>query len=95
VIGEHAAGGRQKALGGVLGGDSRLDRVPTQAHVLLADRQRFTGRNPQLQLDEVQPGDHLGDRMLDLQAGVHLQEVVLGGVLDGGDELDRAGALIA
>ena len=28
----------------------------------------------QLQLDEVQPGGRLGDRMLDLQPGVHLEE---------------------
>ena len=28
----------------------------------------------QLQLDEVEPGDHLGDRVLDLQPGVHLEE---------------------
>ena len=28
----------------------------------------------QLQLDEVEPGDELGDRVLDLQPGVHLEE---------------------
>ena len=29
----------------------------------------------QLQRDEIDTGDHLGDRMFDLQAGVHLEEV--------------------
>ena len=40
------------------------------------------------------PGDHLGDRVLDLEAGVHLQEEEpLGvGVVE---ELDRAGAAVA
>ena len=34
----------------------------------------------QLQLDEVEPRHQLGDRVLDLEAGVHLQEVGLAGV---------------
>ena len=41
-------------------------------------------------LDQVGAGDHLGDRVLDLQPGVHLQEVEL--AVGGQDELHRAGA---
>ena len=51
-------------------------------------------RHVQLQLHQVEPGRHLGHRMLDLQAGVHLHErrsararVV--------EELDRAGVAVA
>ncbi len=38
------------------------------------------------------PGDHLGDRMFDLQAGVHLHEEELVGPVGGHDELDGARA---
>src|SRR5581483_3410390 len=44
-------------------------------------------------LDEVDAGDELGDRMLDLQARVHLQEVER--AVLAGDELHRAGAVVA
>ena len=43
-------------------------------------------------LHEVDAGDHLGHRMLDLEAGVHLDEVELAVLVE---ELDRAGAAIA
>ena len=36
--------------------------------------QGLAGGDAQLLDDEVDPGDHLGDRMLDLEAGVHLEE---------------------
>ncbi len=62
---DGAAGG-QEALGGVLGVDAPLDRVPGQAHTVLDDRQRPAGGDPELLGDQVDPGDHLGDRVLDL-----------------------------
>jgi hypothetical protein len=52
-----------------------LDGVPGEAHVLLGDAQPLAGSDAQLQLDEIEARDHLGDGMLDLQARVHLQEV--------------------
>ena len=36
--------------------------------------ERLALGDQQLQLDQVQPGDGLGDRVLDLEAGVHLEE---------------------
>ena len=68
----HGAGLRLPALGRVLGVQPGLDRVPLR-------RRRF-GVEPtavgdmQLQLDEVEAGGGLGDRVLDLQPGVHLEE---------------------
>ena len=59
----------------------------------LRQRERPARRHLQLPCHQVQPGDHLGDRMLDLQARVHLQEVE--GAVGIGDELHRAGADIA
>ena len=37
-------------------------------------RERVAFGDAELQFDQVEPGDQLGDRMLDLEAGVHLEE---------------------
>ena len=50
--------------------------------------QPAAGGDVELQRDEVEPGGALGDRVLDLQAGVHLEEVEPAVVV--GEELDRA-----
>jgi hypothetical protein len=84
---------RQEAAVGILGVDARLDRVARDRKLLLRLRQRLAGGNAQLPLDEVDAGDHLGDRMLDLQPRVHLHEVEA--AVGMGDELDRAGADVA
>ena len=39
------------------------------------ERQRLAGGDPDLLLDQVDPGDHLGDGVLDLDPGVDLDEV--------------------
>ena len=64
--------------------------------IVLGDRQRVTGGDAQLHLDEIQARHGLGHRMLDLQAGVHLEERdrrLGAGATD--HELDRAGTLVA
>jgi hypothetical protein len=91
--------GLRQAGDRVLGVEADLDRVPVRSHVVLREGQRLTRRDPQLQLDEVEPGDELRDGVLDLQPGVHLQEVegrllVIEGVA-GDEELDRAGTFVA
>jgi hypothetical protein len=58
----------------------------------LTQRERLAGRGAQLLLDQIDAVDQLSHRMLDLQAGVHLQEEERARVRCG-DELDRAGAL--
>ena len=99
----------QEPAEGVLGVDPGLDRVPADREVALAERQRLTGRHPQLELDQVDVRagdaggpllrggahhDRLGDRVLDLEPGVHLQEVDLARrVVE--QELDGAGVLVA
>jgi hypothetical protein len=92
-----------EAVEGVLGVDARLDRVSLEGDVVLGEGQRFARRHAQLQLDEVDPlaanpHDLLGDRVLDLEAGVHLEEVELAGAPCGisvEQELDRPGAGVA
>ena len=66
---------------------------PRICRLLLGQRQRLPGGDAQLPFDEILAGDHLGDRVLDLQAGVHLHEVERAVLV--GDELDRAGADVA
>ena len=60
---------------GVLGVQPDLDRVarsrPTSD---LREPERLAGGDPQLVGDEVAAGDHLGDRVLDLEPRVHLEE---------------------
>ena len=88
----QGAGLRQKPALRVLGIEPRLDRMPVQGEVRLADRQRLAGRDPELPFDEVEPGHRLGHRMLDLKAGVHFDEEEIATF---GDELDGSGADIA
>ena len=76
----------------MLGVDAAFDRRAVDAHVLLRDRQRRAGGDLDLLVDEVDAGDHLGDGMLDLDAGVHLDEIELAVLVE---ELDRADADIA
>ena len=73
----------------MLGVEPNLDCVTSRRR---SGRHGFAGRDPQLLLDEIEAGDGLGDRMLDLKARVELDEPEPP-VRD--QELDRAGALVA
>ena len=77
----------------VLGVEPRLEGVAAAGDLLLAQRQRLAGGDAQLPLDQVQPGDRLGHRVLDLQPRVHLDEVEAARLVE--QELDRAGVLVA
>ena len=82
-------GGRQEAALRILGVEARLDGVAGQRDLLLGQRQRLARRDPELPLDQIEPGDHLGDRMLDLKTRVHLHEIERAALIH--QELDRAG----
>ena len=90
---DHAPGGRQEAGGRILRVQAGLDRVSRESDLGLVDVQRLAGGDPQLIGHQVAAGDRLGHRMLDLQPGVHLQEVEATRVVE--QELDRARALVA
>ena len=91
---------RDESLRGILGVEARFYRVAVAMAVAMARkrrlarrfRQRLTRRDAELQLDEVEPGDHFRDGVLDLQTRVHLEEVQL--ARRRRDELDRARALV-
>ena len=55
--------------------------------------ERLAAGDAQLQFDQIEPGDRLGDGMLDLQPRVHLHEIELAAAIE--QEFQRAGALIA
>ncbi len=103
------AGLRQEPVERVLGVDAGLDGVPAQGQVALGERQRLAGGDQELQPDQVdvlaaRPGGpllgrrahhhRLGDRVLDLEPGVHLEEVHLAAVVVE-EELDGPGVLVA
>ena len=55
--------------------------------------ERLAGRDPDLEGDEVDAGEHLGHRVLDLDPAVDLDEVGVAVVVD--EELERADVLVA
>src|SRR5690606_5075266 len=73
AIGRDLPRGRGEATGRVLGIDAHLDRVPEERDVGV-EGERAAGRYPDLLLDQVDPGHQLRHRVLDLNAGVHLNE---------------------
>ena len=76
----------------VLGVDAALDRVPALHDVALAVAQLQARGHADLLLHDVDAGDHLGHRVLDLHARVHLDEVELVVLVE---ELEGAGAAVA
>ena len=89
----EGAGGGQEVVVRVLGVQAHLDGVAAQRHLFLADRQRLAPGDTDLPGDQVQAGDGLGDRVLHLQAGVHLHEEELATRVQ--QEFHGAGADIA
>src|SRR5215469_15707768 len=58
----------------VLGVDAQLHRVPGRGYCIRREADVGAGGDPELLLDEVDAGDELGDRVLYLEPGIHLQE---------------------
>src|SRR6266542_4112718 len=85
------SGGWEEATLDVLRVQACLDRVTAGRR--LAERDALARGDPQLLLHQVHVPDELGDRMLDLQARVHLEEVESAALVD--DELDGTGVRIA
>ena len=91
---EHldAAGRGREAHRRILGVQARLDRVADGCGRLAFER--ATAGHVQLELDQIETGDGLGDGVLDLQARVDLHEgeALLGRLVE---ELDGAGVAVA
>eukprot|EP00050_Salpingoeca_kvevrii_P020708 m.101869 g.101869 ORF g.101869 m.101869 type:complete len:422 (-) comp8978_c2_seq1:355-1620(-) len=69
-----AAGGGEEEVG-ILGVDAGLNGPAVDANVVLGDGEGLALGNADHLLDNVDAGDALGDGVLDLEAGVHLQKV--------------------
>ena len=78
-VADEAAGRGQEAAIGILGIDAGLDRPAVELHVVLAEGELLAGGDADHLLDEVEAGHLLGHRMLDLEPGVHLEEVEAAG----------------
>ncbi len=79
----------------ILGIDARFDRRASAGNLVLLERQRLPGGDPELPFDQVEAGHRFGHRMLDLEPRVHLEEVEVAGPQAArwvGDEFDRARA---
>ena len=85
--------GGQKIPIGVFGVNSRLDGMPTDGKCLLITGEQLTGGDQQLPFNQILTGNHLGDRMFNLQAGVHLHKVE--GAIFIKQKLDSTGTYIA
>ena len=71
-----ATGRREESVGRILTRDATLDR-PSTGCGHLGEVQRLTSRDAELPLHEIDAHHQLGDRVFDLNAGVHLKEVEL------------------
>ena len=96
AVGGDSPGVGPETVGRVLGGDPALQRGAIDPDVALGQPQvgqALPRGDPHLGLDQVDVGDLLGDRVLDLDPWVHLDEDVLAGPLALGldQELHRAG----
>ena len=92
-VARDRAGGRHEPGCGVLGVDPALDRMAGEAHIGLRPAQRPAAGDPDLLAHEVEPRHHLRHGVLDLKAGVHLEEVV--GAVGVEQALDGAGVRVA
>ena len=97
AIGGDAAIVGNEILLRIFGGDAALQRVAVEPDVRLRRHARFRRadrlafEDVDLRLDDVDAGHLLGDRVLDLDARIDLDEVELAGI-GIHQELDRAGA---
>ena len=87
----HRAGRGQEVAARVLAVDAELDRVARGDRVGVVEHAALG--EAELLAHEVDAGDLLGDRVLDLQPGVHLEE--RDGAVLADEELARAGADVA
>src|SRR3989338_2345164 len=61
----------------MLGVDAAFDGMPPELNVALLEGQLLIGGNANLLLPDVNAGNHFGDRVVHLDAGIHFDEVKL------------------
>src|SRR4029079_5394245 len=93
LVAHQPPGRRQEVPRRILGIDAGLDGRAGQLHILLLDGELLASGDLEHLLDEVEPGDKLGDGMLDLKPGIHLEEIEIALLVD--DELDGPRRIVA
>ena len=100
AVGDDFAVIRREFIRRILGGHAALDGIAVTGNVRLQRQcqlgavQRGSGRDEDLRAHEIDAGDLLGHRVLDLDAGVHLNEEPLFFIYIV-EKLDRAGIVVA
>ena len=92
VIAHKAADGREEAAIGIFGIDPVFNRPAGQHNIVLLEWQLFARSNADHLLDQINAGDILGHRMLDLEPGIHFKEIEA--LIGPDDQLDRPGTVI-
>ena len=87
------AGGGQEPVGGILAGDPALHGPAPRVEPARGHAHRLPGGDPELLPHQIHAVDQLGHRVLDLDPGVHLEEVEA--AVRGEEELAGAGAEVA
>ena len=82
-----------KLLAGIFGVDAAFDGVMSRDGIDDMPGKMLARRDLNLLFDQIASVDLLGDRMLDLDARIHLHEIEMPVVVD--EELDRAGIGVA
>jgi hypothetical protein len=77
--------------GRIFGIDAAFDGMTGQTDLILREIQRHSCGDHQLLFDEIDPGNHFGDRVFDLQPGVHFDEIEMAVLVQ---KLERARAPI-
>src|SRR5438876_8983169 len=75
AVREDLAGRRKEIIVGVFGIDARFDGVTARRDRLPLKRKTMPGGNGNLQLDQIESRNLLGDGMLDLKPRIHLQKI--------------------
>ena len=82
---------RRREVVRVFGIDAALDRMSAYDNIILFVGQFLAGSDAQLFLDQVDTGDPFGDRVFNLQPGVHFNEIKFAVLVQ---EFERAGATV-
>jgi len=77
----------------VFGVNTALNRRSGEAHICLFHLQAFARRDANLLAHQIHARDQLGDRVLDLEARVHLQKIEVALGID--EKLDRPDTVVA
>ena len=92
IPGQDMSGRWQESVGGIFRVQTALKGVTVAADVILLEAQRFPGGNPDLFSYQIQTGNPLGNRMLNLEASVDFQKIEFPIVVE--DELHGSGIVI-